>query len=46
MYTTVAPRAIVDRKTNIAVKNFSVNQFSTPELDIYSKFQNNMNVIS
>ena len=36
----------VEKNTNIAVKNFSVNQFSTPELDIYSKFQNNMNVIS
>ena len=28
MYINVAPKAIVDKNTKIAVKNFSVNQFS------------------
>ena len=42
----VAPKAIVDKNTKIAVKNFSVNQFSIPELDQYNKFQNNINMAS
>ena len=46
MYNKVAPRHIVDKKTNIAVKNFSVNQFSIPELDKYNKFQNTINTTS
>tara|TARA_B100001996_G_scaffold251002_1_gene194678 strand:+ start:640 stop:789 length:150 start_codon:yes stop_codon:yes gene_type:complete len=39
-YIKVAPRAMVDKNTKIAVRNFSVNQFSILELDIYKKFQN------
>ena len=35
MYINVAPKAIVDKNTKIAVKNFSVNQFSISELDKY-----------
>ena len=35
MYTSVAPKAIVDKKTKIAVKNFSVNQFSISEFERY-----------
>ena len=35
MYINVAPKAIVDKNTKTAVKNFSVNQFSTSELDKY-----------
>ena len=41
MYINVAPKAIVDKNTKRAVKNFSVNQFSTSELDKYKIFQNN-----
>ena len=41
MYINVAPKAIVDKNTKIAVKNFSVNQFSISELDKYKIFQNN-----
>ena len=41
MYIKVAPKAIVDKNTKSAVKNFSVNQFSISELDKYKIFQNN-----
>ena len=41
MYINVAPKAIVDKNTKMAVKNFSVNQFSISELDKYKIFQNN-----
>ncbi len=41
MYINVAPKAMVDKNTKIAVKNFSVNQFSISELDKYKIFQNN-----
>ena len=41
MYINVAPKAIVDKNTKIAVRNFSVNQFSISELDKYKIFQNN-----
>ena len=32
-------RFFVEKNTNIAVKNFSVNQFSTSEFDKYNIFQ-------
>ena len=41
MYINVAPKAIVDKNTKMAVKNFSVNQFSISELDKYKIFQKN-----
>ena len=46
MYTSVAPKAIVDKNTKMAVKNFSVNQFSISEFDRYKIFQNKRNINS
>ena len=46
MYINVAPKAIVDKNTKIAVRNFSVNQFSISELDRYKIFQNNKKINS
>ena len=46
MYINVAPKAIVDKNTKSAVKNFSVNQFSISELDKYKIFQNNKKINS
>ena len=46
MYINVAPKAIVDKNTKIAVRNFSVNQFSISELDRYKIFQNNKKISS
>ena len=46
MYINVAPKAIVDKNTKIAVRNFSVNQFSISELDRYKIFQYNKKINS
>ena len=46
MYTRVNPKAIVDKNTNKALKNLSVNQFSTSEFDRYKRFQKIINIIS
>ena len=46
MYINVAPKAIVDKNTKIAVKNFYLNQFSISELDKYKIIQNNKKINS
>ena len=39
-YTKQKPSAIVDKNTYNALKNSSVNQSSTPDLEKYKIFQN------